>query len=58
MTFDESIKQLDAMYAMRGKDYVVTGDNHPEIMRAWSDHVVEQLEAERDLRDQDRTPGG
>ena len=49
---------LDALYLANGKDYVVTGDSHPEIMRAWSDRVVEQLERERDLRDQDRTPWG
>ena len=53
MTYEESLKKLDEIYAANGKDYVVTGANHPEIMRAWSDRVVEQLE-----RDQDRTPGG
>lgn len=58
MTFDESIKELDALYVKNGKDYVVHAGNHPEILRAWSDHSVEQMEAERDLRDQDRTPRG
>ena len=58
MTFDESLKALDALYQVNGRDCVVHSDNHPEIMRAWSDRVVAQLEQERDLRDQDPTSGG
>lgn len=31
MTYDESNLTLDALYQVHGKDYVVTGDNYPEI---------------------------
>ena len=53
MTFEESIKQLDALYAANGKDYVVHSGNHPEILRAWSDHALEQMEAEISERPSD-----
>ena len=58
MTYAESRSKLDELFALHGKDYVVHAGNHPEILRAWSDHSVEQMEAERVLRDQDPTSGG
>jgi len=46
MTYEESLKALDALYAQHGKDYVVHGGNHPEILRAWADKSVAEMEAE------------
>ena len=35
LEFDEAIAKMNAIYAREGKDYVITWDNHPEIMKAW-----------------------
>ena len=47
MTFDESIKKLDELFRQHGRDYVVTSENHPEILRAWSNKSVAELESEK-----------
>ena len=46
MTLEESVEKLDAIFAERGKDYVVDRNNHPEILRAWASSLVAELEAE------------
>ena len=51
MTLEESVEKLDAIFAERGKDYVVNAANHPEIMRAWASSLVEELEAEIAVRE-------
>jgi hypothetical protein len=47
MTYEESLKALDELYQQYGRDYVVHAGNHPEILRAWSDKAVADLEAEK-----------
>ncbi len=58
MTYDETLKALDALYAANGRDYVVHAGNHPDILRAWNDHSVELMEREMVSRDQEQTSGG
>ena len=52
MTYEESLVALDALYAKHGRDYVVHAGNHPEILRAWNDKAVGELEAEVLARDE------
>ncbi len=48
MTLDEAEKKLDELYRINGRDYVVHAGNHPEILRAINDDIVEKMEAERE----------
>lgn len=44
MTIEEAVKQLDELFLKHGNDYVVNSDNHPEIMRAFADQVIAEME--------------
>lgn len=47
MTHADIEAKLDEIYKQHGPDYVVTADNHPEILRALNDLAVAEFEAER-----------
>ncbi len=50
MTLEEALTRLDDLYKQHGRDYVVSAENHPEIMRAFADQAIAEMEAEIEAR--------